>query len=153
MFSTPDGENGIHLINLDARYGRSPTWATYGSCVGSKSRMLSDQQWAWLEEELLTRVSEIKIIGSGTQVLPPTYRERTIHSYCAYDGPSGTFEAANTEVGEPIEENWRGTKYEAWSEIPQDRTRLLLLCQRSINEVGSMSLCGNLQHCSYCHCY
>jgi len=132
MFSKPGGGNGIHLINLDARYHRSPTFSDYGSCKGSESKMLSDSQWTWLESEL-ERNSEIKIIGSGTQVLPPVYRGRSMNGYCAYDGTSGSFEAACTAVGEPQSEDWLGTSYESWAEIPQDRTKLLQACQRSLN--------------------
>jgi hypothetical protein len=45
MFSKPGGGNGIHLINLDARYHRSPTFSDYGSCKGSESKMLRLYVW------------------------------------------------------------------------------------------------------------
>jgi alkaline phosphatase D len=122
--------NGIHLITLDARYHRSPTYSTYGPCEGAASSMLGATQWAWLQQEL-NKPSEIKIIGSGVQVLPPT-NQNIATSHCAYDGPSGTFDAANIAVGEgpgfPA-----GTIYEQWGEMPQERTKLLHMCQESIN--------------------
>lgn len=131
MFQTPTGDNGIHLINLDARSHRSPTFAKYGSCKGAASTMLGPEQWTWLEGELLSRTSKIKIIGSGTQVLPPINRDRSLSEYCAYDGADGTFDQAALDVGEDA--SFEGTSYESWAEIPQDRTRLLRLAQQSIN--------------------
>ena len=71
LFSTDSGSPGIHLINLDNRYHRSPTYDTYGECIGASSTILGSAQWAWLEDEL-RRPSEIKVIASGIQVLPPT---------------------------------------------------------------------------------
>jgi alkaline phosphatase D len=131
MFTKEDGKvNGIHLINMDARYHRSPTFPNYGTCRGANSTMLGAVQWAWLSAEL-NKPSEIKIIGSGTQILPPTHRDRNTAAYCAYDGPGGTFDAANAAIGEGVA--FEGTEYEGWAEIPQERTRLLHLVQESIN--------------------
>ena len=62
-----DQDNGLHVIMLDARSGRDPTYSTAGECKGSATRILTEAQWAWLEQEL-DRESEIKIIGSGIQV-------------------------------------------------------------------------------------
>jgi len=132
MFSMPGGKNGIHLINLDARYHRSPTFKDYGLCEGAESDMLGSEQWSWLEHEL-SQTSEIKIISSGTQVLPPTHNGRDKSLYCAYDGAGGTFLDAITEVGESWSD-WDGTHYESWGEIPQSRARLLKLCQKAIND-------------------
>lgn len=133
IFAMPDGSgNGIHLINLDARSHRSPTFSTYGSCMYGASTMLGDEQWSWLESQLKV-ISEIKIIGSGIQVLPPTnLSTENAGSYCAYDGSGGSFEQAMSDVGEGPQ--WRGTSYESWAEIPQQRTKLLQLCQKSIND-------------------
>jgi alkaline phosphatase D len=137
MFKKPGQvANGVHLINLDARYDRSPTYSTYGPCEGGSSRMLSETQWTWLQNEF-HRVSEIKVIGSGVQVLPPTNPGTT--SFCAYDGPTGSFNANNTAVGEGPGTPAAGTVYESWAEIPQERTRLLQMAQRSIND-------GNAKH-------
>ena len=66
MFETNTGQDGIHLINLDARYHRSPTFATYGTCEGASSTILGVEQWTWLANEL-NRPSEIKVIASGIQ--------------------------------------------------------------------------------------
>ena len=99
MFQTPANTSGVHLINLDARYHRSPTFSSHGPCEGASSTMLGPAQWAWLENEL-NRTSEVKIIGSGTQVLPPRYQGRSKSNYCAYDGLGGTFDTANEEIGE-----------------------------------------------------
>ena len=40
---------------------------TFGDCKGSSTKLLSEVQWSWLEEEL-ERESEVKIIVSGIQV-------------------------------------------------------------------------------------
>ena len=137
MFARPgpsaDGNtNGIHVINLDARSHRSPTRRDRGlPCEGAFSTMLGDEQWAWLEKELMTKKSTIKVIASGTPILPPTTRERAPTELCAYDGPDGTFDAANEAVGEGTA--FTGTSYEGWGEVPQERTRLLQLVQKSMN--------------------
>ena len=93
--------------------------------------MLGDEQWAWLEQELMTKKSTIKVIASGTPILPPTTRERAPTELCAYDGPGGTFDAANEAIGEGTA--FTGTSYEGWGEVPQERTRLLQLVQKSMN--------------------
>jgi alkaline phosphatase D len=77
--STP---NGIHLINLDARYHRSPTYDIYGPCEGAASSMLGPKQWSWLTNELLNRTSVIKVIASGTQ--SPTFRLTILRSYFCF---------------------------------------------------------------------
>jgi alkaline phosphatase D len=64
-------------------------------------------------------------------VLPPLSRLTNMNSYCAYDGEGNTFENAISDVGEG--DFSKGTSYESWSEIPTSRTRLLKLCQQSIN--------------------
>jgi len=124
--------NGVHVINLDARTHRSPTRKERGPpCEGALSTMLGDEQWAWLEQELLTKKSTIKVIASGTPILAPTTRERDPTELCAYDGPGGTFDAANDAIGEGAA--YTGTSYEGWGEVPQERTRLLRLVQKSMN--------------------
>jgi alkaline phosphatase D len=134
MFSRPDavgGGNGIHVIALDARTARDPSFSKYGTCKGADSKMLSQEQWSWLEEQMNLH-SEIKVIASGVQVLPPTDLITTSPSkYCSYDGTNGTFYSSIAALGES--ENSRGTAYEKWSEFPQERLRLLQLCQRAIN--------------------
>ncbi len=132
MFSKPSGGSGIHLIILDARSHRSPTFSSYGSCQYGASTMLGVEQWTWLESEL-QRSSEIKIISSGTQILPPTNQQETnVGDYCAHDGPGGSFEKSIADIGEGP--SWRGTSFESWGEIPQDRAKLLQLSQKSIND-------------------
>ena len=134
MFSKPNdtSADGIHLINIDARFHRSPTYDNFGPCEGSSSTMLGDTQWEWLQNELLTKQSEIKIIGSGIQVLPPTHKGRPLEDYCSYDGSGETFDQAMIALNEASSDN-SGTLYESWGEMPQERTRLLQLCQESIN--------------------
>ena len=69
MFLKPDSSvPGIHVMILDNRSQRDPTYKRFGECRGSKTEMISQDQWSWLENEL-NKKSEIKIIGSGTQVL------------------------------------------------------------------------------------
>jgi alkaline phosphatase D len=131
MFSKAGGANGIHAIFLDARHARSPTYADYGPCNFGRSKMLDEVQWSWLQTEL-QKTSVIKIIASGTQIMSPTYRSRPLTDYCSYDGVGGSFDAANSAVGE--DSKFTGTVYESWSEMPQERTRLLQLAQKSIND-------------------
>lgn len=100
--------------------------------------MLGETQWTWLENELPLRTSEIKVIGSGTQVLPPLHRSsRYLNQDCAYDDGTDrqdrTFDRAITAIGEDDASQYEGTEHESWAEIPQERTRLLQLVQRSIN--------------------
>jgi len=136
MFLKPGTEeNGIHAIMLDARTGRDPTYSYKGACRGADSQMLSDQQWTWLENEL-SRESEIKIIASGVQVLPPTDQTKDNSEFCSDDSHSGgqttTFSDSIAAVGEDA--GWYGTSYETWAEIPKERLRLLGLAQKAVNE-------------------
>ena len=68
MFLKPgqEREEGVHVIMLDARSARDPTYSSFGACRGSHTGILSQTQWSWLEEEL-DKKSEIKVIGSGIQ--------------------------------------------------------------------------------------
>jgi len=120
---------------LDARSGRDPTYSYHGPCLGADTNMLSEQQWTWLEDQLSIE-SEIKIIASGIQVLPPTDQSKERSQFCADDSHSGgqtsSFLDAIAEVGEDSE--WFGTGYESWAEIPQERLKLLGLVQKSIND-------------------
>lgn len=118
-----------HVIMLDARYHRSPTFSSYGKCEGESSTILGDAQWAWLQSEF-DKKSEVKIIGSGIQVLPPLYQGRSKSSYCAYaDGKQ--FDKSIANLGES---DMSGTSYESWAEMPQQREKLLRMAQKSIND-------------------
>ena len=137
LFSKPESsEPGLHVIILDNRSQRDPTYSSHGHCLGSDTVIMSADQWQWLETEL-DRESEIKIIGSGTQVLPPTdlwYKSQ--EDYCADDshnpGHDGaSFDDAIARLGEG--ELWWSNQYELWGEVPQERERLLGMAQRSIN--------------------
>ncbi|WP_156312620.1 alkaline phosphatase D family protein [Marinagarivorans algicola] len=123
----PSGKQ-VHSIMLDARYFRSPTFRNYGTCQGDNSTVLGDAQWAWLEQEL-EKPSQIKIIASGIQVLPPLHRKRNLNSYCAY----GNGQRFNAAINSLNESNDSGTRYESWAEIPQQREKLLRLAQKAIN--------------------
>jgi len=131
-----DPMESVHVILLDARSGRDPTYFTYGECKGANSRMLIDEQWDWLDKEL-EKTSTIKVIGSGVQVLPPTYQSRVQSIYCADDShsqhgsPTTTFTDSILAVGE--DSYWEGTSYESWAEIPQERKKLLQKAQLAIN--------------------
>ena len=118
----------VHSIMLDARYFRSATFSRYGTCQGDNSTMLGDAQWVWLEQEL-QKPSEIKVIASGIQVLPPLHRDRSLNSYCAY----GNGQQFNAAVSNLNESNDSGTSFESWAEIPQEREKLLRLVQKAIN--------------------
>ena len=123
--------NGMHLINLDGRYHRSNALLGQGPCEGASSTILGDTQWAWLQAEL-NKPSEFKVIGSGIQVLPPTNQDRNLNDYCAYSaGGASSFTAANAALNEGP--GVSGTSYESWGEFPQERTRLLHMCQESLN--------------------
>ncbi|MCF2856426.1 alkaline phosphatase D family protein [Pseudoalteromonas sp. SMS1] len=117
-----------HVITLDARYFRSPTFDNYGTCEGSDTTILGTEQWQWLEKQLDTP-SEIKLIASGIQVLPPLYQGRSKNKYCAY-GDGKEFEQA---IADMAESDMSGTSYESWAEVPLERAKLLRLVQKSIN--------------------
>ncbi|TMO69408.1 alkaline phosphatase D family protein [Pseudoalteromonas aurantia] len=124
------GQSGeqTHVITLDARYFRSPTFSSYGECEGASSSILGMAQWQWLEKEL-AKPSDIKLIASGIQVLPPLYQGRAKNKYCAYaDGVE--FEQAINNLNES---SMSGTSYESWAEMPAQREKLLRLVQKSIN--------------------
>ena len=156
MFVRPgrEEEAGVHVIMLDARSGRDPTYSDYGECKGSATRILTEAQWTWLEQEL-ERQSEIKIIGSGIQVLPPTDQQsRSVSDYCAHDSHNGegntdtnTFLESIARLGEG--EQWYGVQYEMWGEVPLEREKLLGMAQRSINrrdiQAQSLPLIGPLR--------
>ena len=140
MFRKPGTEeNGIHVIILDNRSQRDPTFSKFGECKGSETKMLAEDQWDWLEAEL-ERESEIKIITSGIQVLPPT--DIDLHFpefYCSHDihniedKTTTTFIDSLARVGEG--KNWYRTPYEweNWGQMPMEREKLLGLTQRAIN--------------------
>lgn len=132
LFGTQANSDRVHIILMDARYHRSPTFSAAGTCEGAASSFLGASQWTWLENQMRTVTSEIKIIGSGIQHLNPTWTRSSMTSYCAYDGSSGTFVAANAEMGEPVSTT-NSNSYEMWAEIPQERRRLLRLAQESIS--------------------
>ena len=96
--------------------------------------MLTDKQWDWLDTEL-EKTSTVKVIGSGVQVLPPTFQFRAQSEYCADDshssGSTTSFEDSIFAVGEDT--HWEGTSYESWGEIPQEREKLLRKAQLAIN--------------------
>ena len=120
---------GVHLIMLDVRTFRSPTFDDYGPCEGADSTMLGKEQWAWLEKEL-KKDSEIKVIASGVQVLSPTNQYNIdTDTLCAND--QKTFDEAVAAVGESRFIN--GSPFESWGQIPQERAKLLQLAQQSIN--------------------
>ncbi|WP_440056624.1 alkaline phosphatase D family protein (plasmid) [Pseudoalteromonas sp. T1lg65] len=123
----PEGER-THVITLDARYFRSPTFEKYGKCEGDSSTVLGEAQWKWLEQEL-QKSSEVKLIASGIQVLPPLNQGRSRSEYCAY-GDGKQFEQVISELDES---EMSGTGYESWAEIPSERAKLLRLVQQSIN--------------------
>ena len=70
MFQKPKTkENGMHVIILDNRSERDNVYSKrqISGCKGKETKILSEKQWIWLEDEL-ERESEIKIIGNGIQV-------------------------------------------------------------------------------------
>jgi len=124
----PQGQT-THVINLDARYFRSPTFSNYGTCEGDNSTMLGEKQWQWLQDEL-NKPSEIKVISSGIQVLPPLNQGRNKSTYCAY----GNGQKFTQAVASLNEQTMSGTSYESWAEIPQEREKLLRMVQKSLND-------------------
>ncbi|GAP76047.1 phosphodiesterase/alkaline phosphatase D-like protein [Pseudoalteromonas sp. SW0106-04] len=124
----PSGER-THVITLDARYFRSPTFSQYGQCEGEQSTILGEQQWQWLEHQL-QQPAQVTLIASGIQVLPPLHQQRSRSSYCAY-GDGQAFEDALSSMQE---QTMSGTSYESWAEMPAQRARLLRLVQQAVNE-------------------
>jgi len=125
-----------HVITLDARYHRSPTYTSYGGCEGVESTMLGDAQWTWLRGEF-NRKSEVKVIASGIQVLPPVVAEDL--TCCARSDSASrlAFEAAVASLGET---GLQGTHYESWAEIPWERELLLRLAQQSLNDGNARAI-------------
>jgi alkaline phosphatase D len=126
-------QDGIHIVNLDARSGRTPTFVDPEvACSSNGSRMMSETQWVWLEQQLSLE-STLLVITSGVQVLPPRNQDRSKGVYCAYDHPgengTSSFDAAIEVLGE---NDLTGTEFECWSEMPQERLRLLLLLQTAV---------------------
>jgi alkaline phosphatase D len=80
----------------------------------------------------LAKVSVVKVIVSGVQVLHPTDQTRALSTYCSYDGASGTFVNSISAVGESS--SYLGTSYESWGEMPQERAKLLGKAQKAIND-------------------
>ena len=74
MFGTEPNRDRVNVIMLDTRSSRTATYAAYGQCKGQDSKMLDEPQWSWLESQLLGdgKTSEVVVIGSSIQVLPPT---------------------------------------------------------------------------------
>mmetsp|Transcript_36137 Transcript_36137/g.44212 ORF Transcript_36137/g.44212 Transcript_36137/m.44212 type:complete len:514 (+) Transcript_36137:425-1966(+) len=140
--ASPARRGGIHVINLDTRSERHRVSTRKGEekCYRrgggeSSTDILSPEQWNWLENELLTIPSEIKVITSGIQVLPPTNLRKGYEFFCAYDGKNGTFERAIDELdeGKDTRSGVKRTLREIWGDVPQARLRLLQLAQRSVN--------------------
>ncbi len=130
----PDNQS-THVIMLDARYHRSPTFSSYGQCEGDASTVLGDAQWQWLQTQF-NQKSEVKIIASGIQVLPPLHQGRSKSSYCAY----GNGKAFNQSIANLGESAMSGTSYESWAEIPQQREKLLTMAQKSINDGNAKAI-------------
>ncbi len=129
LFGDAASRNRVRVIMLDARYHRSPTFTTHGTCQGDASDFLGTEQWNWLAAEL-EKEAEVTVIGTGIQVLPPLHRGRAKTEYCAY----GNGTAFNQAIASLDESNLpSGTVYESWAEIPQKRERLLRLVQSAIN--------------------
>lgn len=129
LFKDPENNRNVHIILLDNRSSRDATYEYSGLCKGEKTRMLSDEQWRFLEDQLKVK-SEIKIIGSGIQILPPTNQDvQDIRKYCSY---SDQFQKDINELGE--DDSFKGTDQEIWGEIPHERKRLLQICQDSVNK-------------------
>ncbi|MCB1319320.1 MAG: alkaline phosphatase family protein, partial [Leptospiraceae bacterium] len=128
LFPARNGSASVHVILLDGRYHRSPTFNQYGACEGNASSFLGSEQWDWLMREL-RRPADIKIIASGIQVLPPLHGKRALKDYCAYaDGRE--FQRAIAALEET---DLSGTEYESWAEFPLERERLLRAVQASVN--------------------
>lgn len=147
-YDVPKDHGGIHVINLDTRFHRhrlasgadKPKCYLYGG-GGEKTDILGEKQWKWLENELLKKTSEIKMISSSIQVLAPFNFGRDLHTFCAYDKDSkDKFMDAMIEVGEKRNlqlikqrRNENIWSREMWADVPWARLRLLQLAQRSIN--------------------
>jgi len=128
---------GIHVINVDTRINRDVLKAKKDlPCRkrrGLHVDIIDETQWQWLEKELLSKKSEIKVISSSIQALTPVNREVEFEDYCAYDEENGSFLTAIEEMQES--KKWRGgkEKLDQWSFVPQARARLLHLAQRAMN--------------------
>lgn len=130
--STTKEENGVHLVLLDVRTFRSPTFEDLGYCEGRNSTMLGEEQWRWLDVQL-HQPSAVKVIGTGMQVMQPTDQKyNDVKSYCANDDTDNSFFDAINAIGE--DSRYLGTQFESWNQFPQEKTRLLQMLQQSIHE-------------------
>lgn len=143
MFHKPSSsqkkeENGVHVIMLDVRYHRSPTvvgMAEDAPCEYENSTYLGDTQWSWLEQEF-QKTSEIKVVGSGVSVLLPMDENAQHEGFCAYDGEGGKFQQAIEDMEEHTP-GWIGgdtENQEGWFQMPSERSRLLRMAQKAIND-------------------
>eukprot|EP00039_Didymoeca_costata_P017572 m.326228 g.326228 ORF g.326228 m.326228 type:complete len:1326 (-) comp16556_c0_seq18:1721-5698(-) len=118
MFGSAETKDRVHVILLDARTARSPTYNDErrhardarrrmangfapGECQGEASQMMDEDQWKWLEEEL-NKAAEVTVIGSGIQVLPPlaSVDDVSLTDYCAYGENGARLMEARREMGE-----------------------------------------------------
>jgi len=133
-----DGHNRVRVVLLDSRFNRSPTFPSYGKCEGKNSTYLGQKQWKWLEGELIgdkLPASDILIIGSGHQILPPPHaglRNET-KQHCSLADPetaNATFESIK-RMGE--EHIYGSPGLETWANgFPTEKERLLNLVQKSV---------------------
>lgn len=133
-----DNIAGVHIINLDTRSQRSRLKKRAKGC-DKNNIFLNEEQWDWLQNELLEIPSEIKIITTSVQALTPT-DTNNMKSLCAYDGEDRTFMKAIRDLGEEDMHFWmknnekRKELYlEKWADIPNERYKLLTLAQLSLN--------------------
>ena len=70
------GEETIKLILLDARYFRDKPRRTADgkSYIPDQGDILGEQQWEWLEKELMNDAVKLNIIVSGIQIIPEDHR-------------------------------------------------------------------------------
>lgn len=69
-----EGKKKVKILLLDARYFRDTVFSSndnynrYG--INEDGDVLGDQQWNWLEQELLKNEADVHLIGSGYQIIP-----------------------------------------------------------------------------------
>lgn len=75
-YSFGSGTEKVKLILLDARYFRDKPRRTADrkAYIPDKGDILGEEQWAWLEQELMNDEVRLNIIVSGIQIIPEDHR-------------------------------------------------------------------------------
>jgi phosphodiesterase/alkaline phosphatase D-like protein len=149
--TTPN--NRVKIIVPDLRWGRDKVLKNNQEGDGASgdttkcdnqandgvTRMMSEEQWTWLEQELLNTNSNenatfVTFIASTIQLLPPLDHTYDITQLCANTSTSQAAIAAMNETNATGQRfNFYEFGFEMWSKIPTERARLLRMAAKAMN--------------------